>query len=296
MEARPGKAVSMSRLQDIKLGVYEKAIPLQYSWPEKFRVAKEAGFDYIELSIDGVQPRIERLKWTTQDLIEIRHAAEEAGMQFYTMALSANRYFPLGDDREEVREQGKAIVRRAIEIASFLGAKIIQLAPYDVNGRESNEKTMQNFRDSLRELIDYAALNGVILTIEVMKDVPFITTIKAAREIIEEFDSPYLQIYPDTGNVAATGADPVPDLKNTGRHVVAVHVKDGTLGCCRNVPYGEGLVDFEACFKELARLNYRGFFVSEMWCEEDESFIPYLKTAADFIRGKMKLVDEINGQ
>ena len=78
--------------------------------------------------------------------------------------------------------------------------------------------------------------------------------------------------------------------------MVAVHVKDGTLGCCRNVPYGEGLVDFERCFQELVDMNYHGFFVSEMWCEEDESFIPYLKTAADFIRGKMKLVDARNGQ
>lgn len=282
----------MTRLQDIKLGVYEKAIPLAYSWPKKLRTAKEAGFDYIEVSIDGLEPRINRLKWTNEELIAIRHAAEEEGMQFYTMALTANRYYPLGDDRDEVREQGKAIVRRAIEIASFLGIKIIQLAPYDVNGRESNEQTMRNFKESLKEVAEYAALNGVILTVEVMEDVPFITSVKAAREIIDEFDNPYLQIYTDTGNVAATGADPVPDLKNGGKHLLACHVKDGTLGCCRNVVFGEGLVDFDRCFDEFIRIGYHGLFVAEMWCDEDESFVPYLKTAADFIRAKIKAADE----
>ena len=282
----------MNRLQDIKLGVYEKAIPLQYSWPKKFQIAGEAGFDFIELSIDGVHPRIERLNWRQEELSQIRCAAEDAGMQFYTMALSANRFFPLGDDRKDIREQGKHIVRRAIDIASFLGVKIIQLAPYDVNGRESTSQTVQNFRDSLWELTDYAALNGIILTIEVMADVPFITSIKDASNIIREFNSPYLQIYADTGNVAATGADPVSDLENLNRHVLAIHIKDGFLGCCRNVPYGKGNVDFERCFEKLSCLNYRGFFVSEMWCNEDDAFIPYLKTAADFIRSKIKMADD----
>ena len=72
----------MNRLQDMKLGVYEKAIPFQYSWPQKFQVAKDAGFDFIELSIDGIHPRIERLNWTREALSKIRRAAEEAGMQF----------------------------------------------------------------------------------------------------------------------------------------------------------------------------------------------------------------------
>lgn len=283
------------RIQDIKLGVYEKAIPLQFGWPEKFRVAKEAGFDFIELSIDGVEPRINRLQWSREELLAVRHAAEEADMPFYTMALTANRYFPLGDDRENVREEGKAIVRRAIEIASFLGIKIVQVAPYDVNGRESTAQTKENLKRSLAELIDFAALYGVILTVEVMPDVPFINSVKAARELTDAFDSPYLQIYTDTGNVASLGVDPAPDLKYGGRHLVACHVKDGTLGCYRNVPYGEGLVNFEQCFREFVKMGYRGFFVMEMWSEEKESFVPYLKKATDYIRGIMKQVDEMAG-
>ena len=57
------------RIQDIKLGVYEKAIPLQFDWPKKFRTAREAGFDFIELSIDGVEPRISRLNWSREELL-----------------------------------------------------------------------------------------------------------------------------------------------------------------------------------------------------------------------------------
>ena len=293
-----GKGKTMTRLQDIKLGVYEKAIPLQLSWPEKFRVAKDAGYDFIEVSIDGLQPRVDRLRWTDEELREIRHAAENAGMNFYTMALTANRFFPLGDDRDEVRETGKAIVRRAVDIAAFLGIKIIQLAPYDVNGRESNENTMRNFKTSLNEVVAYAAEHGIVLALEVMEDIPFITTVKAAREFVDEMDSPYLQIYTDFGNVAATGRDPAPDLKNGGNHIVATHVKDGTyrngVGCCRNVPFGEGDVDFEACFQAYVDMNYHGLFITEMWSEENEEFIPYLKEVVKFVREKTRIVDERN--
>lgn len=290
----------MTRLQDIKLGIYEKAIPLQLSWPEKFRVAKEAGYDFIEVSIDGLHPRVDRLRWTDEELREIRHAAEDAGMNFYTMALTANRFFPLGDDRDDVRETGKAIVRRAVDIAAFLGIKVIQLAPYDVNGRESTEATLQNFKDSLKELAGYAGEHGIILAVEVMEDVPFIRSVKAAKELIDEFDTPFLQIYTDFGNVAATGADPAPDLKNGGNHIVATHVKDGTyidgVGCCRNVPFGEGDVDFEECFQAYVDMNYHGLFITEMWSEEKEEFIPYLKEVVDFVKEKCRIVDERNAK
>ena len=50
----------MTNLETIKLGVYEKSIPLQLSWKEKFECAKNAGFDFIELSVDGLEPRINR--------------------------------------------------------------------------------------------------------------------------------------------------------------------------------------------------------------------------------------------
>ena len=40
-------------------------------------------------------------------------------------------------------------------------------------------------------------------------------------------------------------------------------------------------------------MGYRGFFVMEMWSEEDEGFVPYLKTAVNYIRGIMKQVDEM---
>ena len=34
------------------IGIYEKALPNSFTWEEKFKAAKKAGFDYMEISID----------------------------------------------------------------------------------------------------------------------------------------------------------------------------------------------------------------------------------------------------
>lgn len=40
------------------LGLYEKSMPSELSWKEKLQAAKEAGYDYIELSIDATEEKI----------------------------------------------------------------------------------------------------------------------------------------------------------------------------------------------------------------------------------------------
>ncbi len=42
------------------LGLYEKAMP-ELSWPEKLRIAKEAGYDFVEISIDATEEKIARV-------------------------------------------------------------------------------------------------------------------------------------------------------------------------------------------------------------------------------------------
>ena len=34
------------------IGLYEKAMPKELSWKEKLMAAKEAGYDFVEISID----------------------------------------------------------------------------------------------------------------------------------------------------------------------------------------------------------------------------------------------------
>ena len=54
------------------IGIYEKALPNVFTWEEKFRAAKMAGFDYMELSIDESDERLARLDWTDEEIEMLR--------------------------------------------------------------------------------------------------------------------------------------------------------------------------------------------------------------------------------
>ena len=42
----------MYSLLKIPVGVYEKAFPAEYSWEQILTSAKQAGYDFVEMSID----------------------------------------------------------------------------------------------------------------------------------------------------------------------------------------------------------------------------------------------------
>ena len=43
------------------LGLYEKALPAEWSWERRLSAARELGFDYMEISIDETDGRMARL-------------------------------------------------------------------------------------------------------------------------------------------------------------------------------------------------------------------------------------------
>ena len=47
-------------MRKYEIGLYEKAMP-ELSWPEKLAAAKEAGYDFVEISIDASEEKIGRV-------------------------------------------------------------------------------------------------------------------------------------------------------------------------------------------------------------------------------------------
>lgn len=85
------------------LGIYEKAFPEDWSWERRLAEAKALGFDYMELSIDESDGRLERLLWSGRELEKLHSLSVEAGLPLMSLCLSAHRRFPLGSRDAEVR-------------------------------------------------------------------------------------------------------------------------------------------------------------------------------------------------
>ncbi len=282
-------------MYDIKknpLGIYEKAIPNDFSWKEKMQTAKAAGFDYIEISIDESDERLARLDWSDEEIEEIRSYMEETGIVIPTMCLSGHRRFPFGSKDEGTRAKAFEIMEKGILLAQKLGVRCIQLATYDVYYEESDEETKRRFLDGMKKSVEMASRAGVILAMEIM-DTPFVGTILRAMHYIKEIPSPYFKIYPDMGNLTQFSNDVESEFELGIAQTAAIHVKETKPGVFKNVPFGEGTVRFTDIFKKLKELNYTGMFLIEMWADNSrkqtmEEAVKTIKDARLFVEDKMK--------
>jgi L-ribulose-5-phosphate 3-epimerase len=256
------------------LGIYEKAMPVSLSIPEKLKYAKQLGFNFIEMSIDESDQRLARLTWSKDNIHKINETQLYEDIYVQSICLSGHRRYPLGSSDENIRNKALEIMFQAIDLAQKIGVRVIQLAGYDVYYETKSQLTAQNFKESLNVALDYAAKKQVILALEIMDDT-FLNSISKYIELKQAVSNhPYLKVYPDVGNLSAWPQNNVPNELAKGiNDTVAIHLKD-TLpvtadfkGKFKDVPFGEGEVDFVEVFQTLQRLKYNGPFLIEMWSE-----------------------------
>lgn len=273
------------------IGIYEKATPKHFTWLERLQFAKELGFDFVEMSVDESDARWARLDWTKAERLELVKAVYETGVRIPTICFSGHRRYPLGSNDPELEAEALSAMKKCIELAQDLGVRVIQLAGYDVYYEEKSPETRERFIKNLRKSCDWAEQAQVILAIEIMDD-PFINSIQKYQAIEQEINSPYLFVYPDTGNVSAWHNDIWSEFYLGHRSIAALHLKDTYLvtetckGQFRDVPFGQGCVDWENMFAVLKKTNYQGPFLIEMWsenCETVEETKAAIKEAQDFL-------------
>ncbi len=273
-----------------QLGLYEKAIPQEVSWEQRFKLAKKAGFDFIELSIDESDYRLERLKWPLDKRLELVNISKTIGIPIRSICLSGHRKFPLGSNDTKKRQQSLNIGYEAIDLASDLGVRLIQLAGYDVYYEDSSSETKEQFVNNLVKLVEYASAREVVLAFETM-ETPFMDTVQKAMHFVDKISSPWLGVYPDIGNLsnAAKKYDhTVNDDLETGRgHIFAAHLKETREGEYREVPFGKGHTEFAKNIAQLKDLGVRSF-VGEFWYVGQEDWEQDLFFAGEFLREKIE--------
>jgi len=278
------------------IGIYEKATPKNFTWIERLAFAKELGFDFVEMSVDESDSRLARLDWTKKERLDVVQAIYETGIRIPSICFSGHRRYPLGSNDPKTEATSLEMMKKCIELAQDLGVRTIQLAGYDVYYEEKSPETRARFIKNLRKACDWAEEAQVILAIEIMDD-PFLNSIEKYLAVEKEIDSPYLFVYPDTGNVSAWHNDLWSEFYNGHKSIAALHLKDtyavteNSKGQFRDVPFGDGCVDWEAMFAILKKTNYNGPFLIEMWsenCATVEETKQAIQVAKDFLLPKIE--------
>jgi L-ribulose-5-phosphate 3-epimerase len=261
------------------VGLYEKALPASLSWEERLAAAGQAGYDFIEISIDESDERLARLDWAAAERAALRRSIDNTGVRIMTMCLSGHRKYPLGSHQPEIRRRGLEILHKAIDFAGDIGLRVVQVMGYDVFYEPSDDETRANFVDGLQYGVRWAAQAGVMLGLENL-DTPFVENLSKALAIIHEVDSPWLQLYPDIGNLAAAGYCPSDELALAKNQVLGVHVKDAMPRVIRGIPFEEGIVPFRETFQALAQIGFWGLLGVEIWGDMHRGADPVASVAA----------------
>ena len=249
------------------IGLYEKAMPPTLTWAEKLAFAKAVGYDFVEISIDEKDEKLARLDWTAEERLELVRTMVQVGLPIRSMCLSGHRKYPLGSADPAVRARGMEIMEKAIQLADDLGIRIIQLAGYDVYYEESSAETKALFLENLKKAAEMAAVKGILMGFETM-ETDFMNTVWKSMYYVDAVGSPYLGVYPDSGNLTnaalTSGGRELGDLYAGRGHIVALHLKETVPGVFREVPFLTGHVDFKSVIPKAWSLGIRRY-VTEMW-------------------------------
>ncbi len=259
-----------------------------------FALAKDAGFDGVELAIDTEGPV--NLNSTKEDMEEIKKLADKHGIELYSIASGLYWKWNYTSDFEETRNKAKEITKKQLELASYLGCESILVVPGAVAvdfepGSEIIDYDVAYGRclETLKELAPVAEKYKVQLCVENVWN-KFLLSPLEMRDLIDEVNSPYVGSYFDVGNVLYCGY-PEQWIKILGSRIKKVHFKDyrrdpGGLNCFVDLLAGN--VDYIAVMKAFKNTGYDGWATAEMlppYAQFPETIVYNTSNAMDKILG-----------
>jgi hexulose-6-phosphate isomerase len=282
----------MKTRQTPVIGIYEKALPAGLDWPGMLGTAKSAGYDYVEMSVDESDARLARLEWTAVERSAFRRAVADSGLRVPSICLSGHRKYPFGSADPKIRQRSYDIMEKAIGFAVDCGVRTLQLAGYDVYYEPSTAESLARYEDGLRWAVGLAEEAQVCLGMEIM-DTPFMGSISKWLYWAHRIPSAWFQVYPDIGNLSAWGNNVAVELALAQGRIAAVHLKDtlppkpGFPGQFRDLPFGQGCVDFPAAFRALKSIGYHGSYLIEMWTDKAPDPVAEIIRAREWMLERM---------
>lgn len=246
--------------------------PQRMTLRQCLRLAKDAGFDGIELNYDldnDLSPRA-----GPKEFRAVRALADEIGIAI--SGLCSFLYWPysLTDNDPAVRSRGRELAGKMIEAAHELGTdNLLTIAgstyipwlpdrapvPIDVCDRRA--------REAMTRLLPAAERLGVSLNVETIWFNGYLTTPGEMIAFVDSFKSDRLRVHFDTGNVMLFQF-PEHWIPALGSRIKNVHFKefskkgtDHSLDAFRTLL--DGTTNWPAVMEALAGVGYEGYLTFE---------------------------------
>lgn len=277
--ADPGSRPADDRRGSIKRFEMKKSInqwafpyPERMSLEECLRLAKDAGFDGIELNFDldnDLSP-----KATAKELAAIRHLADRIGIEISGLCSFLFWPYPLTSNDIAKRNRGLELARLIGQAASQMGVEDVLLVPgavhipwRDDHDPVPNDVCDRRARESVGSLVADAERLKISLNIENIFFNGYLMTPMEMNDFVDSFGSPHVQVHFDTGNIAMFQHPehwvPILDQRTKNVHLKEFTKKGTDYSLESFRPLLDGTTNWPALMESLDAVGYRGFLTFE---------------------------------
>ena len=251
----------------IKKGVLLEMLPENLSYADRFKLARDVGFEVVQAPTEPDERKAE----------EIKRAADGANMRIDSVMNMDHWRFPLSSSDSAVLEKSLAGMRTSLHNAKLWGSDAVLLVPAVVNPQTSYRDAWTRSQQQIRRLIPLAEDLKIVIAIEEVWNKFLLSPLEMAS-YIDEFHSPWIKAWFDVGNVLLYGY-PQDWIRTLGKRIVKVHLKDFKR---REDGYawvnlGDGDVDWTAVRQAFTEIGYAGSAVTEL----EKGDEPYLRDVSN---------------
>lgn len=249
-----------------------------FPYPEKMnlteclQLAKDAGFDGIELNYDldnDLSP-----KSGTKEFQAIRKTAEKIGLAISGICSFLYWPFPLTSNDLAKRERGFELGKKMLQAAADLGTENVLVVPGAVHipwrsdyEPVPNDVCDRRAREAVAKMIPLAEKLGVYINIENIFFNGYLMTPAEMNAFVDSFQSKYVRVHFDTGNIMMFQF-PEHWIPILGSRIKNTHFKEFTkkgtdysLESFR--PLLDGTTNWPAVLEALDKAGYHGYVTFE---------------------------------
>jgi hexulose-6-phosphate isomerase len=242
--------------RNLKKGIMWGSIGVGESIMEKFKFAKDAGFDGVE-----AMSHLNRA--------EVLKAMETTGLPVTDVCGELHWKYLLSDPDPSVREQGVTALKLALQDANAYGTDAVLLVPGRVSDTVTYDECWLRSTDEIKKALPLAEKLQVKIAIENVWNNFLLSPMEAAT-YVDQFKSPYIGFYFDCGNILAYGW-PEQWIKILNKRVARIHIKEYSKKIAdkqgKSAGFGvklmEGDVNWTAVMKSLDDIGYTGWTTIE---------------------------------
>ena len=241
----------------IRKAVELSMLPKELGVRERFQLAKDVGFEGIEIQTVS----------DPKEADEMKDASQKTGLVIHSVMNAEHWRSPLSSADPAVVAKSVAGMETSLRNAKLWGAETVLLVPAVVNPETGYQDAWTRSQKVIRErILPLASELKVIVGIEEVWN-KFLLSPLELNKYVDELASPFIRAYVDVGNMVFYGY-PQDWIRTVGKRTVRLHVKDFKLdrpnGKFEWKNLGEGDIDWPEVRKSLSDVGYQGWATVEL--------------------------------